>query len=403
MAAKLGVRHFGSGETIFREGDSAPLAYLIESGAVAISTEVGSETRELNRLGPGHLFGEIGLIDGNPRSATATALEDTLCLELDGDWVREHLEAADPGLRLLLGAVLGHFRSETESFRPAEASGLNPPGDGAIREHLESDLAAVREGLVLVGELQQALDGDQLAVHFQPILRTSGRDVVGFEALVRWQHPEKGFIPPDRFIPAAEATGVIHPLGELVAREALRVLAGLRERFEGDYYVSINVAARQVERAGFVEACRGWAEAARVPPTRLKLEILERSLLTGERARRWIDASRVAGFPLVLDDFGTGFSSLASIHEYRVDALKIDRSFINRIESESGGSMCRAIVSLAQALGIECVAEGVETEVQQAKLSDLGCEFVQGYLHARPMPEEALIEWLGARVGGPKR
>ena len=304
--------------------------------------------------------------------------------------MREHLEAADPGLRLLLGVVLRHFRSETESFRPAEASGLNPPGDGAIREHLESDLAAVREGLVLVGELQQALDGDQLAVHFQPILRTSGRDVVGFEALVRWQHPEKGFIPPDRFIPAAEATGVIHPLGEFVAREALRVLAGLRERFEGDYYVSINVAARQVERAGFVEACRGWAEAAGVPPTRLKLEILERSLLTGERARRWIDASRVAGFPLVLDDFGTGFSRLASIHEYRVDALKIDRSFINRIESESGGSMCRAIVSLAQALGIECVAEGVETEFQEKFLVEHGCDELQGYRFSRPISADEI-------------
>jgi diguanylate cyclase (GGDEF)-like protein/PAS domain S-box-containing protein len=259
--------------------------------------------------------------------------------------------------------------------------------------------AAVTERLVLENELRAAVESGELALHYQPVVDTTTGSVVKVEALVRWLHPERGLVGPDRFIPLAEETGLIVPLGAWVLQEACRELARHQDRHPG-LKMAVNVSARQLDEEGLVAAVTSALEQAGLTPDRLVVEVTESALPTQDDvARNTLDALEQLGVTISIDDFGTGYSSLSRLRLLPVGELKIDKSFVDELDSDDERApVVAAVIALAHGLGRTVVAEGVETQQQLASLVRLGCDAVQGYLLSRPLPPEELAELLAFPV-----
>ena len=249
--------------------------------------------------------------------------------------------------------------------------------------------------LSLVNDLRAAVEDGLLTCHYQPKVRVSDTAVTGVEALVRWQHPVMGNVPPDDFIPIAEHTGVIVPLTSLVLRTAL-VQCAAWAALGHDLEVAVNVSPRALLSPDFVEEVAGVLRETGVPTHRLTLEVTESSVMTDPaRAIAVLHALHALGVHLSVDDFGTGYSSLAYLQRLPVHEVKIDKSFVRDLAVAAGdGAIVRAIVDLGHNLGLTVVAEGVEDARSLAVLRDIGCDTAQGYLVSRPLPPDRLLAWL---------
>lgn len=237
-------------------------------------------------------------------------------------------------------------------------------------------------------DLRDALYRNELSLEFQPQVNLDTGRITGFEALLRWKHPRRGYVGPAEFIPVAEATGLMVPIGAWALREAAGQLAAWRSQFpaETDLAVSVNVSGPQLAAPGFRELLVEIAREAQVPPRYLKLELTESIFLDPQMAVT-LEEVRALGFPLKMDDFGTGYCSLGYFQTTRFDAVKIDRSFVTNIDtSREALEIASAIVSLARTLQMKVIAEGVETESQARKLLSIGCHFGQGFLFSKPVP-----------------
>ena len=274
-------------------------------------------------------------------------------------------------------------------------------GRSQQRYYDEAMNVAARERLARETELRTAIEDDQLRLHFQPKIDAGSGLIVGVEALVRWQHPERGMIPPGHFIPLAEETGLIHPLTDWVFNAACETLASWTRAGLRVVPVAINMASPCFRTAGLVERLSTLVQRHGLQPSMLALEVTESILMEdNEHAASRLHALRALGFKLSLDDFGTGFSSLSYVKRFPIDELKIDRSFVQDLSV--GGkdlALVASIVTLGRLLGLVVVAEGVETEGQAAALMAQGCSVHQGFLYARPVSAEALAGRL--RHGAP--
>jgi len=252
------------------------------------------------------------------------------------------------------------------------------------------------ERLTLESALRRALDHGELEVHYQPKYHLATGRMAGMEALVRWRAPTGELISPARFIPLAEETGLVVPLGEAVLRDCCRQIKAWRAAGLRPGPVAVNVSARQLSERGFCRTVRDLVEAEGLEPAAIDLEVTESAFIRDpERAATLLEKLSELGFKIVLDDFGTGYSSLGYLKRLPISVLKMDRSFISDVtEDFSAAALARGIIRLAQALDIEVVAEGVETEDQAAFLRANSCDLVQGYLFARPMPADQLADKL---------
>ncbi len=253
----------------------------------------------------------------------------------------------------------------------------------------------VVERLELQAELQGALELDQLRLHYQPVVRLDERADYGVEALLRWIHPTRGTIPPLHFIPLAEETGLILPIGRWVLAEACRQGVRLHERFPTTppLTMSVNLSVKQLQSETIVDDVREALEQSGLPPSSLVLEITESVMMADvDLAVRRLQELKSLGVLLAMDDFGTGYSSLSYLSRFPVDILKMDRSFLAPEHENSG--LPAAIIALGNSLNLEVVAEGIEASEQITSLRDLGCELGQGFLFAKPMSHEALFEYL---------
>ena len=232
-------------------------------------------------------------------------------------------------------------------------------------------------------QLERAIENEELVLHYQPIVDLDLGRVAGFEALVRWQHPERGFLGPGEFIPLAEETGLIVPLGRWVLREACRQAT----QWAGAPYLSVNVAGAQLEQPGFLAEVESALSDGGLCPERLMLEVTESSLVDDLEAER-LQALRRLGIRLAIDDFGTGYSSLSYLRKFPMDVLKIDRSFTKDACEDS--ALLNAIVAMGESLGLVLVPEGIEEPEQADALRALGCRLGQGFLFGRPVPAEEL-------------
>jgi diguanylate cyclase (GGDEF)-like protein len=247
---------------------------------------------------------------------------------------------------------------------------------------------------VLVGELQGGLDRGELVVFYQPKVSTLTGQLIGVEALVRWQHPTRGLLVPGRFLPAVENTPLIVPLTERVIDDSLRAVKGWRDRGL-PITVAINLTARQVASVDLPRQIEEALAAHGLPSSALVVEVTESSLMANPaQTRAVLGKLRELGVGLSMDDFGTGYSSLTHLRDLPVTEIKIDRSFVTGTEgSGRSAALVKSIIDLGHNLGLNVVAEGVETTETHDVLTDLGCNMVQGYLLARPMPGEQLEQW----------
>ena len=253
----------------------------------------------------------------------------------------------------------------------------------------------VVERMELQAELQRALELHQLEIHYQPVVRLDQGADYGVEALLRWMHPTRGTIPPLNFIPLAEETGLIVSIGRWVIQEACRQGALLHERFpeRPPLTMSVNLSVKQLQSEAIVDDVREALESSGLPPSCLVLEITETVMMADtDVAVRRLHELKALGVLLAMDDFGTGYSSLSYLSRFPVDILKMDRSFLSSDHDESG--LAAAIVALGKSLSLDVVAEGIELPEQVGSLRDLGCELGQGFLFAKPMNRDALVEYL---------
>jgi EAL domain-containing protein (putative c-di-GMP-specific phosphodiesterase class I) len=258
--------------------------------------------------------------------------------------------------------------------------------------------------LELAADLRRALERDELVLHYQPTVDLRTGAIAGFEALVRWNHPTRGMVPPLEFIGVAEATGLIVPLGRWVLNEACRQAVAWGAGPDRRIKMAVNVSVRQFEAGDLSETVAEVLAETGMPASQLCLEMTESVLLTDtdENLSR-IVGLKALGITLAMDDFGTGYSSLAYLRRFPMDVLKIDRSFVDRLGGETEDeALVRTIVRLAQRFGMDTVAEGIEEAVQLAALREMGCDYAQGFYLSRPVPAPAaevlLNTGLGSRI-----
>jgi EAL domain-containing protein (putative c-di-GMP-specific phosphodiesterase class I) len=282
-------------------------------------------------------------------------------------------------------------------------------GKGGWRSHDPALDTQTVERIQLRAELEQAVARGEFFLEYQPIVRLADQAAVGFEALLRWNHPRLGRVMPGRFIEIAEDTGTIVPIGNWALGEAIRAAARWPRPSTGEEpYISVNVSARQFRTSGFAARVLDTLREAGLPARRLLLEITE-TLLLGDEEQVWQDLTelRQAGVRVAIDDFGTGYSALNYLRHTPLDVLKLDRVFTSNITtSQHQSDLVAGILTLADKVNLDAVAEGIEQPSELAHLQDAGCSYGQGYLFARPMSDEQTRDWITAareRVATPPR
>jgi EAL domain-containing protein (putative c-di-GMP-specific phosphodiesterase class I) len=280
-------------------------------------------------------------------------------------------------------------------------------GRNGFQFYVPEMITAAEEQIILAGDLRHAIERDQLELHYQPQVTNTG-ELVGFEALLRWHHPQRGEVSPTVFIPIAEASGLILPIGRWVLIEACRQGAAWQVPGKPRVKVAVNVSVAQFLQGDFYDLVIGTMRRFDVVPGCLELEITESVLMMDNgAASEKLSALRSAGVRIAIDDFGTGYSSLAYLQRLPVDSLKIDRSFVSAIAADATdasrrSAVVRAVTAMALDLGISVTAEGVETTAQHQYLTQLGCHRLQGFLFGKPQPADVaqslLEQWRTGRA-----
>jgi len=370
---------FKAGELVFAEGDAPTCAYLIEAGRIEISTTQLGEPRLLAELGPGMLLGEMAVLDDSTRTASARALTDCRLIPIDKAQFAERLANADPVVRALLMSQLTRYRSALARLT-GEVDGSDP-----VLAAQPDDADAV-DKIRLESELRAALERKELEVRLQPIEEIVSGRIAGYEALVRWQHPERGAVSPAEFIRLAEETSLIVPIGDYVLARVCDMLVEFRTRGRKPLpFIAANLSGRQIDDPGLVGRILDLLRARDLPPDRLKLEVTESLVMDHARIGDLIAHCHSVGMPVALDDFGTGYSNLGPLLTLNFDQIKLDASFIKALDRPRGVAMVGVIVGMARALDCDLVAEGVETREQREILHRLGCRYAQGWLVGKPL------------------
>ncbi|MEK6320568.1 MAG: EAL domain-containing protein [Acidobacteriota bacterium] len=319
--------------------------------------------------------------------------------------IREHL--ASPfnlsGHEVFISASIGIALNQTASEEPdeiirnADTAMYRAKDQGRGCFELFDKGMHVRNAALsqLETGLRGALARGEFRVHYQPIISLETWRISGFEALIRWEHPEHGYISPLKFIPVAEETGLIIPIGQWVLREACEQLRVWQDQFPSDppLSISVNLSGRQFSQPDLIDRISQILKETGLDASSLKMEITESAIIENiDAAALMLKRIKALGIRLSLDDFGTGYSSLSYLHRFPIDTLKIDRSFVSRINLPKNAEIVKTILTLAGNLGMDVVAEGVETRDQIIQLTGLNCEYVQGYLLSKPIDGRAMRE-----------
>ena len=419
MTENLIRQTFASGSKIFSDGDAGNVVYLIEQGKVELARDRNGHKVVLAELGGGEILGELSVIDGEPRGATATALEDTRVIVASRADLLKQIDAADDWVQLMLRVMINRLRAAEEGIAVNgdgrtedaldEAPHIPAPPIFAVRDADEPTDAAqleepvsldgaelVREPVErlegLAGELQTAIEENQLELNYQPIVSINERYVAGFEALVRWQHPKHGTVVPSNFISLAESTGLIVPLGRWLLARALKDLKAFQgnSKRNGEtppVYMSVNVSSRQLLSDVEIQDLGNIVLDSGISPGDVMFEITENLMIEDpDNVAAAMTEFRNLGIRIAADDFGTGYANLQFLKNFPLDMIKIDRAFISHVDTdERNRRIVETIISLAKEFGLTIVAEGIEAKGEIGLLRELDCDFAQGYLLSKPI------------------
>lgn len=377
-----------AGDIIFRDGDAGDCAYLIESGEVVVLKSIQGEDSVVATFGEGEIFGEMAILDGAPRSATAKASQECKLIVIHRDQFFDQLKQTTPITAFLIRILLKRIRQTTDKL--TGFSGTSP-SLGAVPDLLESMKAASEKDAIdrirLGSELRGALVNNEFRLYYQPIVDLNDQRVIGFEALIRWESPTRGLVPPIEFIDLLEESSLIHPIGDWIQKRAFWDLQALAKKFGPEVFVSLNISVRQLENRLFLESLFQNTEQFSINPEKVKLEITERILLDGQTGLAALAEVKKAGYLISIDDFGTGYSNFQSLTQFGFDSLKLDRAFLRAAMMDPKMEVVlKGIIDIASGLEMGLIAEGIETEIERAKLKELGVPMGQGYLFSKPQP-----------------
>lgn len=382
-------REFKAGERIFSQGDPGDCAFIIEAGRVQISIQKNGQEFPVSILGEGEIFGEMAILDGLARSASATAMDGARVCVISRDQLYQRIENSDPVVRLLVSILIKRTRQMNSNIGEPEQQ--TQFLSSLVSEQGRTAIDRVR----FEGELQKAFEEQEFSMHYQPIMDLDSCRVVGFEALIRWDSPTLGRVRPDMFMNVIEESSLMIPVGRWLQERAMRDLAHINRHCSKDFFMSINVSGRQFTDPGYVEDLEATRCKMNLRPEQIKLEATERIFMGGTITLKTLEKCREHGYQISLDDFGTGYSSLSYLREISVDNLKIDQSFVKALRADKrSSSIIEAVVTLSKSLGLNLIAEGIEDTETLQQLRDLGCHQGQGYHFARPMPLDQLLEFL---------
>lgn len=351
------------------------------------------------RLGGDEFVVLLPEIDGPLTAARVASKIQTILA--DSYTVAEHMLFATPSIGISLYPTDGQdtstlLRNADTAMYHAKSAGRNNHQFYAARMN-----AAAGERLQLENALRKAITAitpltSEFALHYQPQIDARTGRVCGMEALLRWTSPTAGSVSPMRFIPIAEETGLIQPIGDWVIWESCRQIREMKDRGFNNVTVAINISAHQLRHENLLLMVRGALSCYDLRPTDIELEVTESTAMQNpEVTLSILDQFAAMGIKLAIDDFGTGYSSLAYLKHLPIKCLKLDRSFVTDIETDANdASICAATIALGHSLGLELVAEGVETAMQKEFLCRLGCDILQGYLYSKPLPFEEAMTFL---------
>jgi diguanylate cyclase (GGDEF)-like protein/PAS domain S-box-containing protein len=344
------------------------------------------------------------LCEDVPDKAAAGVLADRIASVFERPFA---LAGGDHFITASIGIALASEGSEApdELIRDADAAMYRAKARGRARYEYHDERARPRTLLRLQteGALRGAIEREELRLCYQPVVDLETGEIASLEALIRWDHPVRGLLRPGDFIPIAESSDLIVPIGRWVLDHAVAQMAAWRSEYgdKAPARIGVNVSPRQVRGEELFDIVGNALHANGLPPEALCLELTETALMEeAESPTEVAGKLKALGVALVLDDFGTGYSSLSYLQRFPIDMLKIDRSFTTGLSAAQTGSIVMAVVNMAQALGLGVVAEGVETESQLYALTSLGCRYAQGHLFAPPMPAEQVAELFGAPMRG---
>ncbi len=362
-------------------------------------------TDTVARFGRNHTVARLGgdeftiLLEDITNAVDVTRVAERIAKELGEPFMvggQELFPTASIGIAIFNQS----YQSPEEMLRDADTAMYSAKALGKGRyEIFDANMRAQTIArLQLETELRRAIERKEFEVYYQVLASLATGRIWGFEALVRWKHSTRGVVPPNEFIPVAEETGLIVPIGQWVLQEACQQARIWQARFENDppLVISVNLSARQFLQPDLIQQCRRVLDETKLSHSSLNLEVTESAMMPDpESAIDLMGQLKSLGIKLALDDFGTGYSSLSYLHRFPLDSLKIDRSFVSRLMEDD--EIVRAIVTLGRNLGIKVIAEGVETIEQVEKLRELGCEFAQGYYFSVPVKAQEATDLLAAQ------
>jgi EAL domain-containing protein (putative c-di-GMP-specific phosphodiesterase class I) len=388
---------FNQGRVIFAEGDPGENAYIIENGFVEVSVFRHDQKVRLAVLGPGEIFGEMALIDHRPRTATVSALTTVEAMMIDRTQIDRRLADADVITASLLRLTLDRFRRLQQMVHDMPGHGVAATIGAPFGTEESGALTyeVARERLKFERELRNALDHNQFFLEYQPVVAMEDGSLSGFEALIRWTHPEKGRVAPNLFINLAEEAGLIRDIDRWAMRTALTAFEPIYKECQDlglkPPRIAVNISGIRFTETDMVAELEQVLADVALPGAQVTVEITETALIRNpELALVTLNALKKAGFMIALDDFGTGYSSLSYLQRFPIDIIKVDLSFVQKMQSsETSLQIVRAIIGLAHALNIQVTAEGVEVPVQARMLREMGANYGQGWLFSRALSQDA--------------
>lgn len=378
-------------QIIFNQGDTGDCAYIVEKGRVLVYLLKDNGEVPLNIVGEDEIFGEMALLDNANRYTSARALEDTHLRIVTKQQALERIATADKVVQILLQSLLKRLRPQS-----------NAPMTRLTAEATEHTNSALKQ-LNLEQQIFHALQNKELELYYQPIVDLKTKKIKGCEALLRWNSPQFGLISPSVFIDVLENSDMVIPIGHWIINQALKDLATIQKHLHStkknklaeEFMMSINISGRQFTHLDFVKNLEDLREKHDVQSKNIKLEMTERIMMDGAIALEALNHCRSHGYAISIDDFGTGFSSLQYLTQMPISFLKIDRCFVMKILSDDKSkAVVSSIIHLADAMDIETIAEGIESNEECLVLETLGARFGQGYLFSRPLDMENFLKLL---------